>query len=185
MNIEATKVNMSRNLYKTRHSDVFSVLKQDKFSTFNKNSFKRKEVLFLSTIKKIKFQKMGVLNSLFGGKSEKKEVVKINWIPLTSENQLENLSNTTVLFKHSTRCGISTAVLNRFEKQSQELNGELDFYYLDLLNFRNISDAIAAKFQIMHQSPQMVVVKNNEMVAYASHYDILEIDLKSFVKKEN
>jgi bacillithiol system protein YtxJ len=125
---------------------------------------------------------MGVLNNLFGSKSEKPEAVKVNWIALTSENQLENLTKTSVLFKHSTRCSISSSVLRRLEKQVADLESTVDFYYLDLLNFRNISAAIAEKFQVMHQSPQMVVVKNNKMVANASHYDILEIDLKSFIE---
>lgn len=127
---------------------------------------------------------MGVLNNLFGSKpekKEKKEVAGLNWQPLANENQLENLTKTTVLFKHSTRCGISSSVIKRFEKKAQELNGQVDFFYLDLLNFRNISGAIAEKFQVMHQSPQVVVVKNNELVAHASHYDILEIDLASFL----
>mgnify|MGYP001308821867 CR=1 FL=1 len=123
---------------------------------------------------------MGVLNNLFGSKPEKPEAVKVNWIALTSENQLENLSKTSVLFKHSTRCNISSSVLRRFEKQVGDLESTIDFYYLDLLNFRNISASIAEKFQVMHQSPQMVVVKNKQLVAHASHYDILEIDLKSF-----
>lgn len=124
---------------------------------------------------------MGVLNNIFGSKSKEQETNKINWIPLTTEGQLETLSKTSVLFKHSTRCGISSSVLKRFEKQSQEHSDSVDFYYLDLLNFRNISAKIAEKFQVMHQSPQMVVVKNEELKAHASHYDILEIDLKSFI----
>jgi len=124
---------------------------------------------------------MGILSGVFGSKSEASEVPKINWIQLTSENQFENLEKTSVLFKHSTRCGISSSVIKRFEKQSIELDGKIDFYYLDLLNFKNISSAIAEKFQVMHQSPQVVVVKNNSLVAQGSHYDILDIDLGRFV----
>lgn len=124
---------------------------------------------------------MGILSGVFGSKSENKETPKINWIQLTSESQLEGLEKTSVLFKHSTRCSISSSVLRRFEKQSTELDGVADFYFLDLLNFRNISSAIAEKFQVMHQSPQAVVVKNNSLVAHGSHYDILEIDIQQFV----
>lgn len=124
---------------------------------------------------------MGILSGVFGSKSDKKETPGINWIPLTSENQIENIEKTSVLFKHSTRCGISSSVMKRFEKQNVELNEQIDFYYLDLLNYRNISGAIAEKFQVLHQSPQAVVVKNMELVAHGSHYDILEIDLNSFL----
>jgi bacillithiol system protein YtxJ len=124
---------------------------------------------------------MGILSGVFGSKAGKEESPKINWIQLTSENQLENLEKTSVLFKHSTRCGISSSVIKRFEKQSIELDGKVDFYYLDLLNFRNISSAVAEKFKVMHQSPQAVVVKNNSLVAHDSHYDILGIDLERFI----
>ena len=123
---------------------------------------------------------MGILSGVFGNNPEKKEVAKFNWIPLTSESQLENLEKASVLFKHSTRCGISSSVIKRFEKQSIDLMESIDFYYLDLLNFRDISNTIAEKFKVMHQSPQIIIVKNNELVAHASHYDILEIDLKQF-----
>ena len=125
---------------------------------------------------------MGILNNLFGEKTGTQEAVKINWIALTKEHQLENVSKTAVLFKHSTRCGISSSVLKRFEKQVQMFDGAVDFYYLDLLNYRNISGSIAEKFQVLHQSPQVVVLKNGQLVAHASHYDILEIDIKQFVE---
>ncbi|WP_152286707.1 bacillithiol system redox-active protein YtxJ [Flavicella marina] len=120
---------------------------------------------------------MGILSGVFGSKSENKEIPKINWIQLTNEGQLEDLKKTSVLFKHSTRCGISSSVIKRFEKQHGSAETNVDFYYLDLLNFRNISQAIAEKFQVIHESPQAVVIKNNELVAHASHYDILELNL--------
>lgn len=120
---------------------------------------------------------MGILSGVFGAKSEKKETPKFNWIQLTSEEQLNNLNKTSVLFKHSTRCGISSSVIKRFENQSREFQDTIDFYYLDLLNFRGISSAIAEKFQVMHQSPQIVVVKQGELAAHGSHYDILGVDL--------
>lgn len=124
---------------------------------------------------------MGILSGVFGTKKEKSETPKFNWIQLTTENQLENLNKTAVLFKHSTRCGISSSVIKRFEKQSIGLQGDVDFYYLDLLNFRNISSAIAEKFQVIHQSPQVVVVKDGKLVAHGSHYDILEVQLEQYI----
>ncbi len=124
---------------------------------------------------------MGILSGVFGSKSDKSETSIINWIQLTTESQLENLEKTSVLFKHSTRCGISSSVIKRFEKQSTGLKGDVDFYYLDLLNFRNISNAIAEKFQVTHQSPQIVVVKSGKLVADGSHNDILEVELEQFI----
>lgn len=128
---------------------------------------------------------MGILDKVFGKSETAPKKVKIDWIPLVSIEQLdavlENKEKTSVLFKHSTRCGISSGVLRQFESKNEELNESLDFYYLDLLNYREISNSIAEKFQVFHQSPQAVVVKNGETVADASHYDIINIDLEKFV----
>lgn len=128
---------------------------------------------------------MGILDKVFGKSEHTPKKVKIDWTPLNSLEQLESVSNnlekTAVLFKHSTRCGISSGVLRQFETKNEELNGKLDFYYLDLLNHRDISSAIAEKFQVFHQSPQAVVVKAGSTVADASHYDIINLDLEIYI----
>jgi bacillithiol system protein YtxJ len=128
---------------------------------------------------------MGILDKVFGKSESAPKKVKIDWIALNSIEQLDSVLNnsekTSVLFKHSTRCAISSGVLRQFETKNEELNGKLDFYFLDLLNFRDISSAIAEKFQVFHQSPQAVVVKNGETVADGSHYDIINIDLERFI----
>ncbi|MFC2109831.1 bacillithiol system redox-active protein YtxJ [Bacteroidota bacterium] len=128
---------------------------------------------------------MGIFDKVFGKNETSEKKIKINWIPLTSISQLDeiitNKESVSVLFKHSTRCGISSGVLRQFETKNEEMNGALDFYYLDLLNYREISNAIAEKFHVFHQSPQAIVVKGGETVSDASHYDIINIDLEKFV----
>ena len=109
----------------------------------------------------------------------------IDWISLTSLEQLENITvdseiETVYIFKHSTRCGISKMVLNRFEKSLSESIKKCKFYYLDLLAYRNISDQISLTFEIIHQSPQLLVIKNKVAVANASHYDILDMDIEKY-----
>ena len=127
---------------------------------------------------------MGLFDKLRGKEAEKQEttVPKIDWISLTEPGQLtaiaKQTAKTSVLFKHSTRCGISNAVLKQFESKNEALNGAFDFYFLDLLNYRSISNEIAEKFGVEHQSPQLLVVKNGTVVASASHYDLVEIDLE-------
>ncbi len=123
---------------------------------------------------------MGILNSLFGKRTENTEQPTINWIALKENKQLDEIieksdSKHQAIFKHSTRCGISSGVLRKFERQ--EDTGEIDFYYLDLLRFRTISDEIASKFGVMHQSPQLIVIKDGAVVANGSHYDILNIKI--------
>lgn len=132
---------------------------------------------------------MGIFNSMFGGKNDKASKPEkksyLNWTPLVSLNQLETIKEASktasiLIFKHSTRCGISSMVIKQFEKLFDESHQHLKVYYLDLLNNREISNEIAAKFQVTHQSPQLLVIKNGNTVAHASHYDITQIDLEKY-----
>lgn len=110
--------------------------------------------------------------SFFGSSS--KSISEI-WHKIESENDLNaaiensNIKN-VVIFKHSTRCIISKTVLKYFENEAENSNTEnIDFYYLDLLNYRNISNEIAEQFNIIHQSPQVILIKNEEAIYNASH----------------
>jgi len=69
-------------------------------------------------------------------------------------------------------------VLSRFEENLADNPEEVVFYFLDLLSFREASDEVAARFQVMHQSPQVLVIKNGMCVAHGSHYDVLEMEIK-------
>jgi bacillithiol system protein YtxJ len=133
---------------------------------------------------------MGILNNIFGGKdgekSKEEKKTYLHWIPLTSVAQLEEIkeqskTESVFMFKHSTRCGISKMVIKEFENLFLEEHQNLKVYYLDLLNHRDISAEIGAMFQVMHQSPQLIVVKNEVSVHHASHSEITELNLSRFV----
>jgi bacillithiol system protein YtxJ len=99
----------------------------------------------------------------------------MNWIPLTSESQLQeiiDLSKTTpqVIFKHSTRCSISSMALNRMEQADQPAN--IDFYYLDLIQYRPISQQIAELFSVFHESPQVLLIKDGNCTYSETHMGI-------------
>ena len=129
---------------------------------------------------------MGLLNKIFGGSDkEKKEEKALPWIPLNNVAQLDKISETSktktqVIFKHSTRCGISSMVMKQFVAMYNLTEEDLDLYYLDLLSYRDVSNEVGYKFQVMHQSPQLLVVKNGTAVAHASHSAINEVDLSKF-----
>jgi bacillithiol system protein YtxJ len=128
---------------------------------------------------------MGLLNKIFGS-SEPKEEKKLPWISLNNLAQLDNIMNksktkTQVIFKHSTRCGISRMVMNQFVEAYELTENELDLYYLDLLSYREVSSEVGYKFQVMHESPQILVIKNGVVVSHASHGAINEVDLSRFV----
>lgn len=120
---------------------------------------------------------MGILNKLFGSSAEQKEEKVLPWIFLTSVDQLEEIERKSfekpqIIFKHSTRCSISSISMNKFVKNYSIAQEDADLYYLDLLNYREVSNEVGYKFQIIHQSPQVLVIKNGEAVYDASHYAI-------------
>lgn len=103
--------------------------------------------------------------------------VAFPWIELTSSEQLKQAIETSVdhpiiLFKHSTRCSISTIAKSRFESNWNTDLSNVSIYYLDLIAHRNISNEIAELTGIEHQSPQAIVLKNKEVIYDASHSEI-------------
>lgn len=131
---------------------------------------------------------MGLFNGLFGKKEGEsmEEEKNIPWIPLTSLDQLNEIetksqTKTQVIFKHSTTCGISRMVMNMFNNSYDISKEEMDLYYLDLHAYREVSNETGYKFQVLHQSPQLLVIKNSEVVAHTSHGAITDLDLKKFV----
>ena len=85
-----------------------------------------------------------------------------------------------VLFKHSTRCIISRTVLKQFDADFQFPEEKIDWYLLDLLNHRDLSNEIASRYNVIHQSPQIVVIRNGKAVFDESHDGINAEDLKQF-----
>ena len=101
----------------------------------------------------------------------------MNWKHLTSINDLDEAisassESTVVLFKHSTRCSISRMALKILEMGWDESLSEVSAYHLDLLNHRDVSAAIAEKLSIEHQSPQLLVLRAEEVLEVANHSDI-------------
>lgn len=99
----------------------------------------------------------------------------MNWIDLNNIQQLAMLKQLSkarpqIIFKHSTRCSISTIAKNRLERSEQPASG--DFYFLDLLRYRSLSDQIAEDFAVVHESPQILLIKDTECVYEESHNGI-------------
>ncbi len=96
----------------------------------------------------------------------------MNWIELNSLEQIsliieKSKEKPQIIFKHSTRCSISSIAKNRLER-SEELP-DADFYFLDLIRHRAISDTIAVQFSVYHESPQVLVIRKGECVYDESH----------------
>ncbi|CAM3439270.1 Bacillithiol system redox-active protein YtxJ [Flavobacterium longum] len=125
---------------------------------------------------------MGIFDKLLGNNKGTMESA-IPWINLTDKAQLADLAlvsaaQPVLIFKHSTRCGISRMVLKQFEKEYNFDESQLQPYFLDLLNHRDISNAIAERFSVVHESPQILVIKSEKCVFDASHHEIDAIALQ-------
>ena len=109
----------------------------------------------------------------------------MNWKTLDSIAALDHLQQRSherpaVIFKHSTRCSISSMVLSRLEGAWDEAEmEEVDFFFLDLIRHRDVSQEVASRFEVTHQSPQMLIIREGKSVFDASHMSVSYQKLKS------
>lgn len=110
----------------------------------------------------------------------------MNWIEITSEAQLSEIQNNkepSIIFKHSTRCPVSRIVKNNFILESVLLPDNVKSYHLDLIKYRDLSNLIAQKWAVRHESPQVLLIQNSECAYDASHNDIHVADIVTCIKE--
>lgn len=90
---------------------------------------------------------------------------------LIEESKAENIS-AVLVFKHSTRCSISFFAKKNFEAEWDKLPYNICLYYLDLISHRDVSNDLAERFSVRHESPQVLLIKNGECIYHASHHQI-------------
>jgi len=129
---------------------------------------------------------MSFFTNVFGS-SENEKPSKVGWRILTDLGQLNEIielshQQPVLIFKHSTRCSISRFALKNFENEFDFTKEELQPYFLDLIEYRNISNEIANRFEVMHQSPQILLIKDGKCIYQESHDGIEVESLKRLVK---
>ncbi len=103
---------------------------------------------------------------------------KMDWINLNSVEQLNEIDEKSkekaqVIFKHSTRCSVSTFAKRILTSEyNDEVQAKADVYYLDLISFREVSNEIASRYSVYHESPQILVIKDGKCVYDASHSEV-------------
>ena len=127
---------------------------------------------------------MSIFDTIFGASEQSSTSSTIKWIPLIDLGQLNEISlhsdeKPVVIFKHSTRCSISRMALKQFEKEYDLSDNEVTTYFLDLITFRDISNEIASRFEVVHQSPQLLLIIGGKSVYDVSHSSIDADELKS------
>lgn len=111
-----------------------------------------------------------------------------SWKDLLNIEQLKEIDTASndkpiAIFKHSTTCGISAGAKHRLEIDWENLEGDIDFYYLDLLSHRSVSNEIAIHYGVRHESPQLIIIKNGKAIYNTSHHRISISDLNSVLDK--
>lgn len=129
---------------------------------------------------------MSFFKNIFGSSENPNESnIKMDWEPLNFIGQLDEIiaeskNKPVAIFKHSTRCSISRMALKQFENEF-DFPEKVTPYFLDLIAFREISNDIASRFGVQHQSPQLILIKNGKAVYNVSHSDIDAGELKTKV----
>ncbi len=132
---------------------------------------------------------MGLFGKLFSSEKDiaGEEISRIPWYDLENKEEIKELSTASekdviVIFKHSTRCGISRMALRAFENEYDYAeDAPLRLYYLDLIKNREVSNAVAQEFNVQHESPQLIILKDGQVVHASSHQDISAESLKDFL----
>lgn len=129
---------------------------------------------------------MGIFDSVFGNKEKtEKEKKELPWIQLESIDQLDTIAKNSknkpqVIYKHSSTCGISRMVLNMFT-ESYNMDLDIDLYFLTIQHHRDVSNRIEDKFDVRHESPQLLVIKKGEVVFHTSHGAISDTDFTKYL----
>lgn len=114
----------------------------------------------------------------FAVNKRNREIEIMKWNYILKEEELDSIDliskeNLVFIFKHSTTCGISRMALNRIEsKWKLEDAEQVRPYFIDLLSFRGVSNAIAKRYDVVHESPQVLVIRNGKCIYDASHSSI-------------
>lgn len=131
---------------------------------------------------------MGFFDKIFNSEKDtpRAEIKSVPWIQLTEMETLGEIAETSkkqtvAILKHSTSCGISRMVLRQFEQSYDLKDGQIKLYFLDLLAYRDISNKIASRFNVPHQSPQLLIIKDGKVVFDASHSGIEAGKIKEFI----
>lgn len=114
----------------------------------------------------------------------------MNWINFDQADQIRRIEEEShktpcLIFKHSTRCSISSIAKFRLEKEWVFSDHEMVPYFLDLIEHRQISNAVAEQFEVHHESPQIILVWKGEVLLDASHLDISVGEIKEVLNFQN
>lgn len=129
---------------------------------------------------------MKLFNWFKKDKEPEKDRKNYSWKIMESISEIEDIIKSSedklsVIFKHSPRCGVSRMALNAFERNLQVEEEEIELFFVDVVNQREISTELAHQFQVQHESPQLLLIKSGKCVHHGSHHQISAEIIKDFI----
>lgn len=108
---------------------------------------------------------------------KRSQTTQTDWIALNSEDQIDKIISDSeqrpqIIYKHSTLCPVSAQAYRRLKLVDADVSQSADIYYLDVIAARPVSNAVAERFRIQHESPQILLIRNGRLVWDESHYGI-------------
>jgi len=111
----------------------------------------------------------------------------VPWNILSKPEQLDEIVTESrriavVIYKHSLRCGVSSAAKRALDQDWDLQPDELKPYYLDVIGSRSLSDRVAQQFKVRHESPQIMLIRNGKVIYTNSHWQISVNALREALK---
>ena len=106
---------------------------------------------------------------------------------LTKSSQLEEVDANSLegkgvlIFKHSTRCIISRMVWRNLSSEWSKDLDHIPLYFLDLISNRALSQEVSNRYNVHHESPQALLIKDGKCVYHDSHHGISQKEIKNLV----
>jgi bacillithiol system protein YtxJ len=130
---------------------------------------------------------IGFFTLNLSAQEQKVKTVHPDWIELTSVSQCEAVLTRftdapVIIFKHSTACSVSGKAFDHLKVNYKLKKKPVLFYYLDLLNHRDISTLIEQQTGIKHHSPQVIVWHNGKVLYSVTHQEINWKEIKTHLK---
>jgi bacillithiol system protein YtxJ len=125
--------------------------------------------------------------SLFSSLGDTRDLA---WIGLNRSEQLDSIltgsnKRLMIIFKHSSRCGISSMILNDFSRNYKLSDDFAELYFLDIIKDKELSKELSIRYDVVHESPQLIVIKDEKVIHHASHFRIDAKKLNVLVSAEN
>lgn len=133
---------------------------------------------------------MGIFDGLLGKKDKKRKTRPLPFVLIGKMEQIEEMEELSTrkliaVFKHSSRCATSRMAFNLFQKDfDSDWEENVQVCVVDVLNNCELSDEIANRFQVVHESPQLILIKDRGVVNYASHHRIVARVIEEFIESE-